>query len=387
MNAPVVAQVSKLEQFRQQVLPPDKARDLWNSLPAHIKPAVFERNLLNALMQNPDLIGFPAPLVYREVSKAAGLGLLLDPQLGEAYIVVAWNSKTQRKEPQLRVGYKGMCKLARQAGDVTGLYAHEVCEQDKFHCQLGTDKRIDHEPNMLQDRGKVALYYAVIKFKDGSFDFEAMTLKQVRDIRDRSDAWKAFKADKIKSTPWSTDEDEMAKKTVLRRLLKRQPRSPELTEAIGIEDTAEFEIRNVTPQRGAADDGPPAPPPARAIEHKPAPAPSAQRGDADLVPGETMDPQTGEVTWSEPAQQGDGLDIPPMLDRRKPTAPPTVPETGTQAWLRDLEGAFSSCEDMETFSAKQKEVMMPQKGKVPPDAWERAQWLAHDTFKRIQAND
>lgn len=241
MNTAVAPKdLTPVERYRMQVLPPDRAADLYRGLPSHIKPAVFERNLVNALMQNPDLLDFHPSLVYREVSKAAGLGLLLDPQLGEAYIVVAWNGKTRRQEPQLRIGYKGMQKLARQTGDVTNIYAHEVCAADQFRCRLGTDKNLEHEPDVFGERGPVVGYYAVIKFRDGTNDFEPMTVTQTQAIRDRSDAWRAFKDGKIKSTPWSTDEDEMAKKTVLRRLLKRQPQSPELSEAIKIEDEAEF---------------------------------------------------------------------------------------------------------------------------------------------------
>ncbi|GLI23446.1 recombination protein RecT [Xanthobacter flavus] len=264
MNTAVAPKdLTPVERYRMQVLPPDRAADLYRGLPSHIKPAVFERNLVNALMQNPDLLDFHPSLVYREVSKAAGLGLLLDPQLGEAYIVVAWNGKTRRQEPQLRIGYKGMQKLARQTGDVTNIYAHEVCASDQFRCRLGTDKNLEHEPDVFGERGPVVGYYAVIKFRDGTNDFEPMTVTQTQAIRDRSDAWKAFKDGKIKSTPWSTDEDEMAKKTVLRRLLKRQPQSPELSEAIKIEDEAEFptfrERSSVVRVSGPKPPAPPAP--------------------------------------------------------------------------------------------------------------------------------
>jgi recombination protein RecT len=397
MNAPVVGQVSRLEQFRQEVLPPEKANDLWRSLPAHIKPAVFERNLINALMQNVDLLSFPPPLVYREVSKAAGLGLLLDPQLGEAYIVIAWNGRTQRKEPQLRVGYKGMCKLARQAGDVTGLYAHEVCERDRIECHLGTDKRLIHDPNIFGDRGPVVGYYAVIKFADSSFDFEPMTRKQTQAIRDRSDAWRSFKDGRIKSTPWATDEDEMAKKTVLRRLLKRQPQSPELAEAIRIEDEAEFpEMRSVARDRPAIrDDGPPAPPPARAIQHKPqAPAPAPSH-DPDLAMVEAGRDNGEVVEWSDPVEESppasapapadDGLDIPPALDRRGKAAATALP-AGDVEWLKELAGSFSGCESLEQFVEQQKKVMAPAKGSVSSIAWAQAQKLAEDTYLRVRDN-
>jgi recombination protein RecT len=235
----LVAQPSKLDEYRIAVLPPERARDLYTSLPSHIKPAVFERNLVNALMANPSLMEFDPRLIFREISKAAGLGLLLDPILGEGYIVVAYNYKSQKKEPQLRVGYKGMCKLARQAGNVSGIYAHEVHALDDVECDLGFPKIFHHRPKLFCDRGDIVGYVATVTFKDGTFDFEPMSVDQCQGIRDRSDAWKAFKANLIKSTPWATDEAEMSKKTALRRLMKRQEQSPELAEAIRIEDEAE----------------------------------------------------------------------------------------------------------------------------------------------------
>lgn len=250
MNQVIVAErPSRLDEYRVQVLPPERARDLYNSLPSHIKPAVFERNLVNALMANPALMEYDPRLIFREVSKAAGLGLLLDPLLGEGYIVTAYNYKTRKTEPQLRVGYKGMNKLARQAGNVAGIYAHEVHALDDVECDLGFPKVFHHKPKLFGDRGDIIGYVALITFKDGTFDFEPMSVDQCQEIRDRSDAWKAFKDGKIKSTPWSTDESEMSKKTVLRRLMKRQDQSPELANAIRIENEAEHvDAHAVEPQ-------------------------------------------------------------------------------------------------------------------------------------------
>ena len=241
MNTVVaMSKPTKLDQFRAAILPPDKAGDLYRSLPSHIKPEVFERNLVNALMANPRLMDYAPSLVFREVSKAAGIGLLLDPILGEAYIIEGYNGKTRQTEPQLRVGYKGANKLARQTGNVSGIWAHEVHAKDRVTADLGFPKVFHHEPILFGDRGPIIGYVAVIAYKDGTFDFEPMSLQQCQDIRDRSDAWKAFKAGKIKSTPWSTDESEMCKKTVLRRLMKRQDQSPEMRLAQQIEDEAEF---------------------------------------------------------------------------------------------------------------------------------------------------
>jgi len=243
-----VAKASPVEQYRAMVLPDDRKRDLFAALPAHVRPEVFERNLVNALMANPDLMKCDARLVFREVSKAAALGLLVDPQLGEAYLIVGWNGKAQRSEPQLRVGYRGVMKLARQSGDITKIYAHPVHANDHIECVLGDEKRLVHKPDLFGDRGDVIGYYAVAVFADGETDFEPMSLSEIHAIRDRSDGWRAHKAGKIKSTPWSTDEGEMAKKTVIRRLMKRLPQSPEVADALRIEDYAENVIGNAPVQ-------------------------------------------------------------------------------------------------------------------------------------------
>jgi recombination protein RecT len=231
---------SKLEVFVREVLPAVRKAELLRSLPSHIDPDTFMRNLYNALMASPDLMRCPAPYIYREVSKAAGLGLLLDPLLGEAYMVVAYNPNTRQKEPQLRVGYRGMMKLARMAYGGAMIYAHEVRENDFIDCDQGVERKLVHRPELFRQRGEIVGYYAVIKFKDGAWDFEPMSVDEVHAIRERSDGWKAFKDGRIKSTPWATDEIEMAKKTVIRRLMKRQPQTREMAQAIEIEDRAEF---------------------------------------------------------------------------------------------------------------------------------------------------
>jgi recombination protein RecT len=239
-----VATVKKqtpVEVYTDQIIGDRAQSPILTSLPAHVRPDRFERNLVNLCMQNPAIMQYDPRLTFREVSKAAALGLLLDPQLGEAYVVPSWNSKKRVAEPQLRIGYRGLIKLCRQAGNVAAIYAHEYRENDFIEVEQGDNKHLAHKPNLYQDRGKALGYYAVIKYKDGYCDFDVMSLPEVHAIRDRSDAWQAYTAKRIKSTPWATDPDEMGKKTVLRRLLKRQDQSPDLSDALAYEsrlDTA-----------------------------------------------------------------------------------------------------------------------------------------------------
>jgi len=307
-----VATPTRLESFLAEVLPPNKAADLYRSLPSHIKPQIYERNISIVLMENPELMQFPPALIYREVAKAASLGLYLDPALGEAYIVVAYNYKTQRKEPQLRIGYRGMIKLARQTGNVSTIACHEVCALDDVEVDLGCPKVFHHRPKLFTERGPVVGYVATIEFKDhAAFDLEPMSVRQCHAIRERSDAWKAFKENKIKSTPWSTDEIEMCKKTDLRRLLKRQEQSPEIVRAYQIEDEAEYgqavvqgpqryriEARTPAPE-GAMIEGPQDQAPKESKEAQEAQAETqASEGTPHVIAPHNR--ETGEVlTWQE----------------------------------------------------------------------------------------
>jgi recombination protein RecT len=323
MSDQLPARVSPVEAFKMQVLPPDKRADVLSALPSHVKPERFERNLVNALMQNPDLMRCDARLVFREVSKAAALGLLLDPQLGEAYLIVGWNGKKQTQEPQLRVGYRGIMKLARQSGEVAKLYAHEVRANDEVECVLGDQKRLVHRPMLFGERGPVIGYYAVAVFSDGETDFEPMTVSEIHAIRDRSDAWKAHKAGKIKSTPWGTDEIEMGKKTVMRRLLKRLPQSPELAQAIHHEDAAEAVVMPAAP---AAHTSAPTP---RTLASKldAIAAPEPEEAEVTEIEGEIDEERVEDLRVAEEPEP-QKAEPAPRESRRAAEVPPHDPETG-----------------------------------------------------------
>ncbi|MGE0231738.1 MAG: recombinase RecT [Flavobacteriaceae bacterium] len=342
---------TRLDEFRMQVLPPERKAEIIRALPAHVKPERFERNLVNALMQTPELMELDPRLIFREVSKAAALGLYLDPQLGEAYMIAGWNGKAKRKEPQLRIGYRGLIKLGRQSGEITMIYAHEVHANDTFECSLGDHKSLLHKPNVFGDRGPIVGYYAVVKYQDGESDFEPMTIQQVHDIRDRSDGWQAFKAGKIRSTPWSTDETEMAKKTAIRRLVKRIPQSPELADAMTIEDAAEHSDMRTA---AVSPPSPPSPPSPRTIEHdaKPAEKPAEARrpAETDSEPSEPAD-----ATESAPEQPDDAL--PPIRDY--------------DAQIEDWIGQIASAEDAgilnEVWATIVDYLEEPGRHVLPPD--------------------
>lgn len=360
MTAVVVT--TRADVFVGQVLPPERMEQVIGSLPAHVKPERFQRNLVIAITQQPRLIECDPIAVFNEVSKAAALGLYLDPQLGEAYLITGFSQG--RYVPQLRLGYRGLIKLARQSGGIATVYAHEVCQNDKFKMTLGTEKRIEHEPDLMSERGEIGLYYAVVRFPDGESDFEPMSIKEVHRIRDRSDGWKAFKSGKIKSTPWQTDEGEMAKKTVLRRLLKRLPQSPEVADALRIDDE-DYRDDDMMPAR--------TPLAARLV------GPSGQGFSTRHVQIETSQPNSSQAddptSSAQPATDTPASDVPQVSDAGTNLEQSEVDEKPTDNTAPDLPQGWGLSYAAALRRARQK-TSLP---KLAGQFWDQyGGWPAHE---------
>jgi len=194
-------------------------------MPSMVQPERLFRVAVTAISTNPALGKCTEMSLFQSILKSSMMGLEPNGPLGQAYLV------PYGQECTLIPGYRGLIDLARRSGDVTSCYAHAVYEHDHFKIKMGTDKAIEHEPvHLSEGRGEAIGFYAVFKTKDGVTDFEYMTRKEVDDIRGRSKA--------SKSGPWVTDYEEMAKKTVIRRLSKRMPMSIDFADAIHMDNQA-----------------------------------------------------------------------------------------------------------------------------------------------------
>lgn len=188
------------------------------------------RTLINAISTTPQLAQCTPASLFLSSVRSFSLGLEPNGALNEAYLVPFWNSKKSCNEAQFMPSYRGLQNLARRSGEIAEIYSKTVKENDLFEVEEGTERKIIHKPNYTKDRGEAVCFYAVFKTKDGNVDFEIMTIAEVDAIRMRSKA--------SGSGPWVTDYEEMAKKTVMRRLLKRAPMSIELAAAVAIDNKA-----------------------------------------------------------------------------------------------------------------------------------------------------
>lgn len=198
-------------------------------LPKHLTAERMLNIGLVAASKNPMLLECEPISVLRCMMQASTLGLEPDTPLGLSYLVPFRNHKTGKYECQLITGYRGLIDLARRSGNIESIEAHCVFDTDEFDFELGLTPKLKHRPSLFNEskRNFIAAY-AIAKLVGGGVQFEVMSVNDIEEIRLRSKA--------SKHGPWVTDYNEMAKKTVIRRLSKYLPLSTEFADSVGTED-------------------------------------------------------------------------------------------------------------------------------------------------------
>lgn len=185
-------------------------------LPAHVTFEKFERVVRLAVRKNTDLLACSPSSLFMACIQAASDGLLPDGR--EGAIVSRWSSKKSCNEASWMPMVAGLMKLARNSGDIASISSQVVFEGELFRVVLGDEERIEHERDLSKTSGKIVAAYAVARLKDGSDPIrEIMSWGQIEKIRNTNQKWQWG--------PWKAWEDEMARKTVIRRLAKRLPMS------------------------------------------------------------------------------------------------------------------------------------------------------------------
>lgn len=195
------------------------------ALPAHVPPERFIRIAMTAISTRKDLLNCRKEDVYAELMKCAQDGLVPD---GREATVVVYNVKgTPTPKYMPMVG--GICKKARNSGDIKTMNAHVVYENDNY--RSWADETGEHFifERAEGDRGKVRLTFAFALTKDGGLFFEEVSEAQMDAIE---------RCSRGKDGPWKGDfKDEMRRKSALRRLAKyRLPSSTDLDDLIRRDD-------------------------------------------------------------------------------------------------------------------------------------------------------
>lgn len=203
----------------------------------------FEKEVSFALQhinKNPQLKKATIASKQEAVLNVAQTGLTLNPVLKFAYLVPRSQKVGNSWETIccLEPSYQGLCKAVTDTGSAKSISAQLVYDGDEFEVTLGTSTSITHKPKFHTK--DITHAYMVAVLSDGSKMIEVMTIDQLNDIRERSESWKAFKANKIKSCVWESDRGEMCRKTVIRRGIKYLPKTEmwdKLGEIIKLDET------------------------------------------------------------------------------------------------------------------------------------------------------
>lgn len=205
------------------------AGQIQKALPSMVSSERFQRVALTAFSNSPKLQQCDPLSFIAAMMQSAQLGLEPNTPLGQAYLIPFG------RQVQFQIGYKGLLELAQRSGKIKTLYAHEVRENDTFDIDYGLNQTLTHKPLLKGDRGETIGYYAVYHLDTGGNSFVFMTKDEVLEHAKKFS--KTFK-----NGPWQTDFDAMAKKTVIKQLLKYAPLSIEMQKAVSADETVKTQI-------------------------------------------------------------------------------------------------------------------------------------------------
>lgn len=183
-----------------------------SALPPQIPVEKFIRTTLTAIQMQPALLDTDRRSLLGSCMKAAQDGLLCDGR--EAALVIF------KGQAQYMPMIGGILKKMRNSGEIASISANVVYDNDKFDYELGDYERIEHKPFLGTERGKPIAVYAIAKTKDGAIYREVMSVAEVEKVRNVSRA--------SGNGPWVQWWDEMARKTVIKRIAKRLPSSADV---------------------------------------------------------------------------------------------------------------------------------------------------------------
>lgn len=210
------------------------APEIRKALPSVMTPERFTRIAISALNNTPQLrqctpISFIAALL-----NAAQLGLEPNTPLGQAYLIPYKNKGVL--ECQFQIGYKGYIDLAYRNGQMQTIQAQVVYTNDEFQYEYGLDPKLFHRP-AFSDRGEPVYFYGIFRTVNGGYGFTVMS-KADMDTFARNYS-KAFDS---AYSPWKTNYEEMAKKTVIKQALKYAPIKTDFQRAMSSDESVKKQI-------------------------------------------------------------------------------------------------------------------------------------------------
>jgi len=168
----------------------------------------FITSVLQIVNSNDYLAKADPKTIYTSAMIAATLDLNINNSLGYAYIV------PYKGQASFQIGYKGLIQLAQRTGEYKSINAIPIDEGQLISWNPLTEElNVDFEK---ETTGKVSGYAARFELLNGFSKTVYWTKKQVEEH-----AKKYSQSYTYKSSPWSTNFESMALKTVLKLALSK----------------------------------------------------------------------------------------------------------------------------------------------------------------------
>ncbi|MCD8090208.1 MAG: recombinase RecT [Clostridiales bacterium] len=210
--------------------------EIKKALPTFITPERFTRMAISAINNTPELRSCTPISFIAALMNAAQLGLEPNTPLGQAYLIPYQNKTKGITECQFQLGYKGMIGLAYRTNQLQIIQAQIVRKNDTFEYCYGLNSDLVHKPS-ADERGEITFIYGLFKLTNGGYGFEVSS-KAEMDIF----ASKYSKTIGSKCSPWKTNYEDMAKKTIIKRALKYAPISVDFQKALTMDESIKNEL-------------------------------------------------------------------------------------------------------------------------------------------------
>jgi len=180
---------------------------------------------VQAFTGNPKLLDCSPDSVRNCLVNIVLSGLTLNPVMKFAHLV------PRKGKCCLDPSYMGLVKIITDTGSVQSIKARIVYKNEPFDIELGSNGFVKHSICKTGPKGPRIGAYSEAVLNDGSLHIEWMYEEQLMDIKKRALA--------SGGAVWKTDEDEMCKKTVVKRHWKLLPKSERAllaAQAIALDD-------------------------------------------------------------------------------------------------------------------------------------------------------
>lgn len=225
---------SALKAAATGAVPPEQARNPYEHLKRQLENSKgefaklvgglpnaekFIRVVLNAVLANPALMDVSRSSLVAACMRAAQDGLMPD---GREAVLNIYSVKIKGKgrdpdrweqKAQYLPMVGGLVKKLYAGGDVTYVDATVVYEGDHFRFLRGDEPKLEHEPK--GQSATVLAAYAVVRLKNGETKREVMWMRDIEKVRAASKS--------AETGPWKTWFEEMAIKSVIKRIYKQLP--------------------------------------------------------------------------------------------------------------------------------------------------------------------